>query len=611
MTQTKVKTQISSCFAVLSRKDKKYLFYIVGIQVCIGIFDLFSIALMGVVGALAISGVQSKAPTRHLSEILSILKVEDATFQIQIATLSLITASLLVIKTFFSLYFSRRVVFYLSARGAKVSADLIHRVAKLPLNEIKRFSEQSLLFSITSGVNVILIGVIAAICNLIADFSLLIMLAIALFFIDPIIAVLSILIFGSTALLLYFGTRKRALKYGKVNSEMNIASNTAVLNLFGLYRELTVRKRKSDYVKEIAKMRIQLAQAIAEVNFLPNLSKYIMEITLVLGGFLIVGATLLMQDAVNAAGALAVFLTAATRIMPALLRVQQSATGIRNALGMATPTLGILKEIEKMDLASDFKSSWEKNENNTFDPSLGVEFQNVSFKYFDSLKYAIQDLSLRINTNEMVAIVGPSGSGKSTFVDLLLGVINPQEGHILIGGSTSLTSAKENGLKIGYVPQDVSIIEGSLRENMIFGFPSDVFNDNQIWSALDAAELKTDLLSLNITLETQLGGGGQNLSGGQKQRLGIARALLENPQILVMDEATSALDSEIERNLNLTIQKMKGSLTLVVVAHRLSSVMNSDKLFYFDGGKLVAAGSFEEVRANVANFDVQAKLMGL
>lgn len=608
MTQVSLIGQIANCFAILNKNDKRYLIYIVGIQVCIGLFDLIGIALMGVVGALAISGVQSQSPSKQVGNILNLLKLDGLQFQSQIFVLVTITAGLLILKTFFSLYFSRRIVFYLSLKGASISSQLIQRVAELPLSDIKRYSEQSLLFSISAGVNVVLIGIIGAICNLVTDLSLLIMLSVALFVIDPLIAWLSLLLFGVTALALYVGTRRRALKFGKINSDMNIASNTAILNLFDFYRELTVRNRKSHYVQEIAVMRIGLARAIAEINFLPNLSKYIMEITLVLGGFLILGVGLLTQDAISAAGALAVFLTAATRITPALLRVQQSATGIKSALGMAAPTLCILQEISRLEISSESPPFGNLEDRGVIHE---IELQNVTFKYFDSNTYAIENLSLFIDANEMVAIVGPSGSGKSTFVDLLLGVVKPLKGEIYINGVTNSTAMMRHDLKVGYVPQNVSIIEGSLRDNLTFGFASDDFDEHEIWQAIEAAELKAELISLGFTLETRLGAGGQNMSGGQKQRLGIARALLEHPRILVLDEATSALDSETERKLNQSIQKMKGTTTLIVIAHRLSSVMNADRVLYFNNGKVLASGSFQEVRSSVADFDIQAKLLGL
>jgi ABC-type multidrug transport system fused ATPase/permease subunit len=587
------------------------LIYIVGIQVGIGIFDLASIALMGVVGSLAISGVQSRSPSSQVKGILDFLNIENSNFQSQIAVLALITALFLVSKTIISLYFTRRVVFYLSAKGARLSSKLIQQVAELPLSDIKRFSEQSLLFSISGGVNVVLVGVIASTCNLITDLSLLIMLSAALFIINPIIAILSILLFGITAIILYLSTRKRAFKWGEVNSTVNIASNRAILNLFNLYRELSVRNRKPNYVAEISKMRIEMGRAIAEINFLPSLSKYIMEITLVLGGFLIVAVQLMVQDAVNAAGALAVFLTAATRITPALLRVQQSATGIKSSLGMAAPTLKILEELpkliessaEKREIGPDLKVSPKKKD--------GICFKKVYFSYTESKAFELSNISFSIEDNQMVALVGPSGSGKSTLVDLLLGILEPSKGSIEIHGLPSARAISSDEIKIGYVPQDVTLLEGTLRENLIFGFDPDEFEDEDLWATIEMAELKDDFLVAGLSLDSRLGPGGQSLSGGQKQRLGIARALLLGPSILVLDEATSALDSETEEKLNRTIRTMKGSTTLILIAHRLSSVMNADKVMYMSDGKLIATGTFLEVRSRVSDFDNQAKLMGL
>jgi ABC-type multidrug transport system fused ATPase/permease subunit len=602
---------LKRCFSVLERKDRIYLIYIVGIQVGIGIFDLASIALMGVVGSLAISGVQSRSPSSQVKGILDFLNIENSNFQSQIAVLALITALFLVSKTIISLYFTRRVVFYLSAKGARLSSKLIQQVAELPLSDIKRFSEQSLLFSISGGVNVVLVGVIASTCNLITDLSLLIMLSAALFIINPIIAILSILLFGITAIILYLSTRKRAFKWGEVNSTVNIASNRAILNLFNLYRELSVRNRKPNYVAEISKMRIEMGRAIAEINFLPSLSKYIMEITLVLGGFLIVAVQLMVQDAVNAAGALAVFLTAATRITPALLRVQQSATGIKSSLGMAAPTLKILEELpkliessaEKREIGPDLKVSPKKKD--------GICFKKVYFSYTESKAFELSNISFSIEDNQMVALVGPSGSGKSTLVDLLLGILEPSKGSIEIHGLPSARAISSDEIKIGYVPQDVTLLEGTLRENLIFGFDPDEFEDEDLWATIEMAELKDDFLVAGLSLDSRLGPGGQSLSGGQKQRLGIARALLLGPSILVLDEATSALDSETEEKLNRTIRTMKGSTTLILIAHRLSSVMNADKVMYMSDGKLIATGTFLEVRSRVSDFDNQAKLMGL
>ena len=602
---------LTRCFSVLDRKDRIYLIYIVGIQVGIGIFDLASIALMGVVGSLAISGVQSRSPSSQVKGILDFLNIENSNFQSQIAVLALITGLFLVSKTLISLYFTRRVVFYLSAKGAKLSSKLIQQVAELPLSDIRRFSEQSLLFSISGGVNVVMVGVIASTCNLITDLSLLIMLSTALFIINPVIAILSILLFGITAIILYFSTRKRAFKWGEVNSTVNIASNRAILNLFNLYRELSVRNRKPNYVLEISKMRIEMGRAIAEINFLPSLSKYIMEITLVLGGFLIVAVQLMVQDAVNAAGALAVFLTAATRITPALLRVQQSATGIKSSLGMAAPTLKILEELPKL-----IDSSAEKREiglNLKVSPKKkdGICFKKVYFSYTESKAFELSNISFSIEDNQMVALVGPSGSGKSTLVDLLLGILEPLEGSIEIYGLPTTRAISSNEIKIGYVPQDVTLLEGTLRENLIFGFDPDEFEDEDLWATIEMAELKDDFLVAGLSLDSRLGPGGQSLSGGQKQRLGIARALLLGPSILVLDEATSALDSETEEKLNRTIRTMKGSTTLILIAHRLSSVMNADKVMYMSDGKLIATGTFLEVRSRVSDFDNQAKLMGL
>jgi ABC-type multidrug transport system fused ATPase/permease subunit len=210
-----------------------------------------------------------------------------------------------------------------------------------------------------------------------------------------------------------------------------------------------------------------------------------------------------------------------------------------------------------------------------------------------------------------VAIVGSSGAGKTTLVDLLLGVIEPDSGTIGISGLTpKLVVSKWPGA-IAYVPQDVAISNGTVRENVALGFPARVATDELVWGAIDLAQLRTFVSELQSGLDSQVGERGARISGGQRQRLGIARALFTKPKLLVLDEATSSLDGQTEADISDAIQGLKGSVTIVMIAHRLSTVRNADLVIYLHEGKILAQGSFEDVRNSVPNFDNQAQLMGL
>jgi ABC-type multidrug transport system fused ATPase/permease subunit len=208
-------------------------------------------------------------------------------------------------------------------------------------------------------------------------------------------------------------------------------------------------------------------------------------------------------------------------------------------------------------------------------------------------------------------LVGPSGAGKTTIVDVLLGILPPQSGTVLISGLSSLDAIEKWSGAISYVPQDVMISNGTVRENVSMGYPEDISRDEFVWDALRVAQLSEFIASLPGRLDSQVGDRGTKISGGQRQRLGIARAMFTKPQLLVLDEATSSLDGETEANISDAIQAMRGTVTVVMIAHRLSTVRNADVLVYLEDGKIRSVGTFEEVRSQVPDFDRQAQLMGL
>jgi ABC-type multidrug transport system fused ATPase/permease subunit len=249
--------------------------------------------------------------------------------------------------------------------------------------------------------------------------------------------------------------------------------------------------------------------------------------------------------------------------------------------------------------------------NNThaqFEPIVRVE--NLNLKY-ESSGFSLKNISLEINKGESVAIVGASGSGKTTLVDIILGLINPDSGSVTISGETPQRAIQKWDGAIAYVPQDVFVINKTVRENLTLGYDSKSVPDNSITFALDTASLNDFVNSLPNGVNTEVGERGASLSGGQRQRLGIARALITDPHLLVLDEATSALDGETELRIAESINKLKGKCTVIMIAHRLSSIRNADKVIYMDGGRILAIGTFAQVRAQVPDFDKQAGIMGL
>jgi ABC-type multidrug transport system fused ATPase/permease subunit len=314
------------------------------------------------------------------------------------------------------------------------------------------------------------------------------------------------------------------------------------------------------------------------------------------------------QTASHAVAVLAIFLAASTRIGPAVLRVQQSMLSIKGNIGASSPTLDLIEQLKDTNPLSTHSENFEF-EHDGFEASINVK--NVSLRYPTKNTNAVENLSLKIQPGTTVAIVGPSGAGKTSLVDLILGVISPDLGSVLISGKPPLEAIATWPGSISYVPQDIQIINGTIAANVSMGFQNDNQFIERINDSIKIAKLTNYVSQLELGINTHVGDRGTKLSGGQRQRLGIARALFTNPKLLILDEATSSLDGQTEFDINESIQALKGSTTVLMIAHRLSTVRNADLVVYLERGKLLASGTFTEVRNLIPDFDKQAKLMGL
>jgi ABC-type multidrug transport system fused ATPase/permease subunit len=232
---------------------------------------------------------------------------------------------------------------------------------------------------------------------------------------------------------------------------------------------------------------------------------------------------------------------------------------------------------------------------NHFGFKIDVSVSGVSFSYEASSHQALSDITVFISQGEAVGLVGPSGSGKSTLVDILLGLLEPTSGRVLVDGIDIHENLRGWQNHIGYVPQSIFLTDDTLRRNVAFGLPKDKIDDEAVKSAIRLAQLEEFVASLPDGMETVVGERGVRLSGGQRQRIGIARALYNNPDVLVLDEATSSLDTETEHGVMQAVQALQGDKTVIIVAHRLSTVEYCDRLYRLENAQIVDEGTFSEV----------------
>ncbi len=601
-------TTVYSSLTLLSRRDKQKVSAVAIVQVLMGFLDLAGVAVMGILGSLAVTGIQAKEPGDRVFAALEFLQIQSFEFQTQVAILGTLGVSLLLGRTIATIYFTRRTLFFLANRGSKASADLISKVLAQPLLDIQRKSSQETLWSVTSGVSTIMLGVLGVGITMVADLSLLLVISLGLFVIDPQMAIGMLIIFGTTGFMLYLLLHKRAQKLGRLNSTLNISSNEKILEILQTYRESVVRNRRDFYAKEIAKLRFQLGDVLAENSFMPYIGKYVIESTVIVGALVLSAYQFVTNDASRAVATMVVFMAAGTRIGPAILRIQQGSITIKNSLSSAEPTLDLIGKVGAV------KALHPSDRSPTFDHvhfKAQISLTEINFKYSGSPSNALTNVNLSVNAGQVVAIAGPSGAGKTTLVDVLLGIIIPDSGTVNVSEMSPDLAVQRWPGAIAYVPQDVSIISGSIRSNVGLGFDETTISDEDVWAALEIAQLSEFVQNLPDKLGTQVGERGTKMSGGQRQRLGIARAAFTKPKLLILDEATSALDGETEANVSASINRLRGEATVITIAHRLSTIRDSDLVVYMEDGCVLATGTFDQIRATVPNFNSQAGLMGL
>ena len=595
---------------LVSKSDRIKLLVVSLIQIFLAFFDLVGVAFFGLIGSVSVAAVSSTKVAGRTESLINFIGLQNFNSQTQVAILAVLAAVLMVIKTFASLYLSKKTIFFLSRRSAVISANLTSDLFRKSFTEIKRQGSQNLIYSLTSGVSQIT-GTLTVSVALIADFSLLIILLAGLLFVNPIMTLILLFSLSLVATILYLSIRNKNKKLATLGARYSIASSNKIFEAVGNYRELLLRGKRQVFADGIGKARMSQAEAGATGSYLMNINKYILEVSVLLITLLISGVQFLLSDALRSVATLTLFFAAISRIAPAVFRIQQNLLSIKSCLGGAKPTLDLINSlhlsVEKLNNAKEIDIL--PINHSSFSGS--VKTIDLSFKYPGSNNYAVRGVNTELALGKYVAVVGPSGAGKSTFIDLLLGLHHPTSGSVQISGLDAIDAIEKYPGAIGYVPQEIQLVSGSIVENVLLGFKDSTDNRILVVEALKKAELNEYLTSTGLILDSNIGDEGGKLSGGQKQRIGIARALITNPKILVMDEATSALDAQTESNISKAVSKIKDQCLVIVVAHRLATVRNADLVIYMQDGQVKAEGTFEEVRKLIPDFDSQAELMGL
>jgi ABC-type multidrug transport system fused ATPase/permease subunit len=593
---------LSSLFTL---REKLKLFLLFSAQIVLSFLDLAGIAIFGLLGALAVNGVSYKEPGSRLLMVLRTLNLESFDFRLQAAILGVLATILLVARTVLAVYFTKKTLSFLGSKSARVSANLFQSVMQSDYQRIKGLTLNEWVAGLTKGINSLIIRVIGGLVTIVADLFLTLLILSGLFIYNFQIALMTVLMFSITGFSLYALVRNKAEQTGFLEQQTEIELNQRISESILAFREIHLSSDQDFYSRRIRDLRLKQVNSQTVSAFFPLLSKYVFEAILIVGTLLVGAVQFLLFDAVHAVASLSIFMVASTRIAPAVMRIQQSAVILKSSLGSSSISFGLLQEFSS---TSDRILS-DSPEAEQFFPT--IELKKVEFRHSQNAEPLFSGFDLHIEKGSVVALVGPTGSGKSTLVDLILGVTKNDSGEVLISGQPARIAIRNWPRKVAYVPQKVAVFNTSVRENIALGSSINSTSDDEIWAALDRAELSDFVKSLPGMLDYKIFDQGLNLSGGQLQRIGIARALLTIPEILVFDEATSALDGQTEASISKTIQSLGSKVTVLIIAHRLSSIKDVSRIVYLNQGKILADGTFKEVREQVPSFDQQCSELGI
>lgn len=475
------------------------------------------------------------------------------------------------------------------------STKIFRYYTRAPYSFHLRRTSSDLVSTASNSVEQVYTSVVGGSLLALAEMVTITAVAATLIVLAPIPAVLAIVFFGVVTIAFQFWVKPRLTRIGEEFIEALTKLLRSAVEAIESIKEVQVRGSGEFFEARYSNARMAAAQAARRRAFLTELPKHVVEVLFILGIGLLAWIAFARDGGADAIAIIALFAAAGFRILPSVVRAMAAFGGIRSG---QYPLNKVLVDIR----AANLQMAAEAPPGPRLGFSESVALKDVTFRYGASGPDVLKGVTLEIPFGSSVALVGGSGAGKSTLVDLVLGLLDPTEGSIEVDGHDILNRHRAWQDNIGLVPQSVSMLDGTVSENVALANVHEVVDDGRVWQVLRAADLEGVVAAMPGNIRAEVGERGVRFSGGQKQRIGIARALYRRPRILVLDEATSALDNITERKITDTIADLHGSMTTLIVAHRLSTVRHCDQIVFMANGRIVDQGNFEELRSRNSEF---------
>ncbi|WP_448603756.1 ABC transporter ATP-binding protein [Thermoleptolyngbya sp.] len=402
--------------------------------------------------------------------------------------------------------------------------------------------------------------------------------------------------------LLIYGMRNRLKAWGRKSSEAMQKVIKTLNHGLGGFKETRVVGCAPYFDEQMESYTSQYAQSASLANSFDMLPRILIETALVvfIVSFIGISQLFLSRGTDSLISSLSVFAVAAIRLLPASSQVMSTLGNLQSTRHTVDILYADLKEAEEQIAQQEMNESYKaKNGENTHDTAMSfdrqIQISQVVYRYSEKPEPAIDSVSLEIHKGESIAFIGKSGAGKTTLVDIILGLLTPQSGDITVDGISIYKDLRAWQNLVGYIPQSIFLLDDTVERNIAFGVPDDLIDYGRLDQAIAAAQLEELIVQLPKGIHTRVGERGVMLSGGQRQRIGIARALYHEREVLVLDEATSALDNETEKKVSEAIQALSGKKTVIIIAHRLSTVEHCDRIYLLKNGRVSKSGKYREV----------------
>lgn len=596
---------------LLTKGQRAMYVFLIVCRAVLSLFDVLGIAMIGLISAIAAAGLDSKTNITIAGVTLPHLSAE------WLVILVCVVLVIFVLKTIGALLLTRRMTRFISRIETEKATLIARHLLTGNLDEVTKFSKAEIQWAVIGSTSNAFTGILNDIATLLTETTLLILVIVMFFIVNPVATIFVALYFGAIVFAIQFVIGRSLVWAAEQGAEGTMGTTNAVNDTLDAYREIMVLGKVPHFLTIFDRERNRVSNSSGLLAFLGGMPRYVVETALILGVVVFVSFQFLTGQLASGIMTIGVFLTGGVRMMASLLPMQGAVAGLKNHTGQAGMAQELLLEyqtenVDSTKTVAQAKTASHPEVQAALDVPLegaAVSITGLSFRYPGADRPTLNNISFDIPAGSKVAIIGPSGAGKTTLVDVILGLMKPTSGQVLIDGEKPSKWRSQMPGRISYVPQRPGLVSGTIAENVALGLDESDIDHDRVRVALEHAHLWDFIQTLPEGIHTSIGKQADALSGGQVQRLGLARALYVKPAIIVLDEATSALDAGAEALVSQTLEELGRDVTVVVIAHRLSTVQHSDCVFVLEDGSLIASGKFADLRKNVPMVAEYVELM--